>query len=145
VNDRRPQHGKDRGTLKTILQMATERKEGIEQQATAHDRARTGNAARDERTAHTLEGKQRWAERWTETKDALRRNFSNLTETDLELKPGREQETIDRIGKRLNKTAEEAGRLVQDTVARIQGAAGMVADKARQQAEDEMRKRQPIA
>lgn len=98
--------------------MATERKD--ERNMATQDRYQTGNAARDEQTQEALQANKQLNEGWHQTKDALKQDFNALTEEDLELKPGKEQETINRIGKRLKKTPEEAGRLVRDTAKRFQ-------------------------
>lgn len=69
-------------------------------------------------------GNKNLNENWRETKAELKKNFNQLTEEDLELKPGREQEMIDRISQRLKKTPEEANRLVRDTAKRFQRIIG---------------------
>lgn len=104
--------------------MSTERKENSNTATQAQDRYQTGKGARDEQTSATLEGNKHLNENWRQTKDTLRKEYSQLTEEDLELKPGREQETIDRVGKRLKKTPEEARRIVQDTAKRFQQGQG---------------------
>lgn len=79
------------------------------------ERHATGKDARDEQTGTRIGGLRELKDNWGETKNTLRKDYHQLTEADLELKPGHEQETIDRVGKRLNKSPEEALRLVQDT------------------------------
>lgn len=63
-------------------------------------------------------------EQWQRTRAALMEDYNALTEADLELEPGNEQETMDRIGKRLGKTSTEALSLVRDTANRLRHQAG---------------------
>ncbi|MBS1570415.1 MAG: hypothetical protein JST45_13385 [Bacteroidetes bacterium] len=103
--------------------MATERKDANTATAT-QERYQTGSQARDEQSPGMANGNKNLNENWRETKAELKKNFNQLTEEDLELKPGREQEMIDRISQRLKKTPEEANRLVRDTAKRFQSITG---------------------
>ncbi|MEO5584822.1 MAG: hypothetical protein ABIQ75_05155 [Flavobacteriales bacterium] len=98
--------------------MSTERKDTNHPVTDGQDRHTTGKDARDERTGGTIGGLRELKDNWGETKNELRKDYHQLTEADLELKPGREQETIDRLGQRLHKTPEEAMKLVQDIAQR---------------------------
>lgn len=98
--------------------MSTERKDTKHPVTDTQDRHATGKDARDEQTGATMGGLRELKDNWGETKNELRKDYHQLTEADLELKPGREQETIDRLGQRLNKTPEEAMKLVQDIAQR---------------------------
>ena len=100
--------------------MSTERKEERNPATTTQGRYNTGKEARDEQSGATLEANKHLNQNWQQTKDSLRKDYSQLTEQDLELRPGHEQETFDRVGRRLNKTPEEATRLVQDVAKRHQ-------------------------
>jgi uncharacterized protein YjbJ (UPF0337 family) len=102
--------------------MSTERNN--ESHTATEQRYATGKSARDEQTATELRGFKGLIENWTEAKGELRRKYGQLTEQDLDLKPGKEQETIDRVGKRLNKTPQEARNLVQEVVDRFQKKPG---------------------
>lgn len=110
--------------------MSTERKEGVNTATQNQERFQTGKEARDEQTKATLHGGKPLNERWHETKAELKKKFQALTEEDLELKPGGEQETIDRIGKRLKKSHQEAEQLVRDTAKRFQENAAAQATDA---------------
>ncbi len=88
------------------------------------ERYQTGKQARDEQSPEVLQANRQLNENWQETRAELKKNFSALTNEDLEMQPGHEQETIDRIGKRLKKTPDETGKLVRDTSKRFQNMAG---------------------
>ena len=106
------------------FEMSTERKENRNTATQAQDRDQTGKEARDEQSDTKLGGNNNLNENWRQTKDSLRKEYDQLTEEDLQLKPGHEQETIDRVGKRLKKTPQEAMQLVQDTARRFQQKQG---------------------
>lgn len=103
--------------------MATERKD-VNTAAGAQERYQTGNQARDEQSPEMTNANKQLNDNWREAKAELKKNYSQLTEQDLELKPGREQEMIDRISQRLKKTPEEANRLIRDTAKRFQNITG---------------------
>lgn len=102
--------------------MNTERKDAKHPVTDTQERHATGKAARDEQTEAKMGGNKELKDNWEETRKALRKDHAQLTDADLELKPGREQETIDRVGQRLKKSPEDARRLVDETARRYQKA-----------------------
>lgn len=98
--------------------MSTERKDTDRHVTDKQERHATGKDARDKQTEAMLGGLRELKDNWGETRNELRRDHHELTEADLELKPGHELATIDRLSQRLNKTPEEAMRMVQDIVQR---------------------------
>lgn len=114
---RRPQHG-EHGRMNTHTTMSTERKDAGHPATDAQGRHATGKDARDEQSGIAWGGLRELKDNWGETRNELRRDHRELTDADLDLRPGREQETIDRVGQRLKKTPEEALRLVQDVAQR---------------------------
>ena len=120
-SDRRPQNGDDGPTLKSI-RMSTERKDAKQTATETGERYQTGKCARDEQTESTIGGTNEFKDNWEETRKAPRKDHGQLAEADLELKPG-QQEIIDPVGSRSNKSPEEARRLVQDTARRYQKSA----------------------
>lgn len=117
ADHRSPRHGENGRTINSRT-MSTERKDTNHPVTDMKDRHATGKEARDEQTGATIGGLRELKDNWGETKSELRKDYHQLTEADLELKPGREQETIDRLGQRLHKTPEEAMKLVQDIAQR---------------------------
>lgn len=51
---------------------------------------------------------------WDDVKSQLRRNYSDLTEEDLEYNQGSEHELYDRLQRKLGKTKDEIVRMISD-------------------------------
>jgi hypothetical protein len=50
---------------------------------------------------------------WTETKERLKENNIDLTDDDLKYEPGKENELLERLQKKMKKTKEEINMLIE--------------------------------
>jgi uncharacterized protein YjbJ (UPF0337 family) len=50
---------------------------------------------------------------WDEVKERLKENDVSLTDDDLQYEPGREQELLDRLAQRSNKSTDEVRRYIE--------------------------------
>ncbi|MFT3886167.1 MAG: hypothetical protein QM724_12300 [Flavobacteriales bacterium] len=79
------------------------------------ERYATGNTGSEKRSGTTHGGYREWSDNWNETKAKLQRNYSQLTDNDLRLESGKEDELIGRISQKLGRTPEDTRKLLQDT------------------------------
>lgn len=52
--------------------------------------------------------------KWNEVAGRLKQKFANLTDDDLLLKAGKEEETLGRLQKKLGKTKEELQKVIEE-------------------------------
>ena len=50
---------------------------------------------------------------WDEVRERLKENDVSLTDDDLQYEPGREQELLDRLAQRSNKSSDEVRRYIE--------------------------------
>lgn len=50
---------------------------------------------------------------WEEVKERLKENDISLTDDELEYEPGSENDLLDRLGKKMNKSRDEVRRLIE--------------------------------
>ena len=50
---------------------------------------------------------------WEEVKERLKENDISLTDDELEYEPGRENELLDRLGRKMNKSREQVRRFIE--------------------------------
>ena len=74
----------------------------------------TGSSASDPQR-NPQGGYREWTDRWDETRTKLQRNYSQLTDSDLRLEAGKEEELVTRLSQKLGRTPEDTRKLLQDT------------------------------